>query len=563
MKAGGLLSSFPLANGLAGYRPAWLREDVSAGFAIAAVGLPSAIAYPAIAGLPPETGLYASIAPLVAYAILGSSRQLVVGPDAATMTVLAAAMAAIVATVPDVDRVALAGAIALVVGVMCLLARALRLGMLANFLSRPILIGFFAGISLSILIGQIKRVTGVSIDSEGIVAPFLELLSKADLIHWPSVLLAGTMLVVLQAAKVLNSPVPGPVVVVVGSIALSAFFNFATLGIATVGSIPAGLPALHLPAFWTLPLNMLLLGSAAVFLVSFGSGIVTARSFGARAGYKVDADSELLGFSAANLAAGVTGAFPVTASDSRTAINLTVGGRTQLASIVAAGTLGLILLFLSPALSLLPIPSLGAILIAAAFSLIDIKSLRELWRISRMEFIFAIIALLGPITLGVLQGVIIAVGASLFYLLRNMMFPRDALLGRIDGVPGFYKLHRQQAAKPIPGLTICLIEGSVLFFNADFVERRLQSAATNLSEGDWLIIDGSAIAQIDSTGAIMLLDLANELSSRGVSLGFAELHSQIRGLLRRAGVIPRIREAMVFEVLDDAHVAFQTRIAAE
>ena len=187
------LPSLPFAQSLRGYRPSWLRNDISAGLAIAAVGLPSAIAYPAIAGLPPETGLYASITPLVAYALFGPSRQLIVGPDAATMTVLAAAVAAVLAAAPEADRVGVAATMALCVGAICLLARALRLGILASFLSRPILIGFFAGISLSIIIGQIKRVTGVPIDADGLISPLLELARKADLIHCPSLLLELAM----------------------------------------------------------------------------------------------------------------------------------------------------------------------------------------------------------------------------------------------------------------------------------------------------------------------------------------------------------------------------------
>jgi len=550
------LSSVPLLQNLSGYRPSWLRDDLSAGLAVAAVGLPSALAYPAIAGLPAETGLYACIAPLIAYAVLGSSRNLIVGPDAATMAVLASVLAAIVAVTPDVDRVALAGLIAVLVGIMCLLARVLRLGMLANFLSRPILVGLIAGVSLSIIVGQIKRVTGVPIDGDGLVAPVVELLGKIQLIHWPTLIFAAAMLVILQLAKAFRSPVPGPVLVVALSILLSAVFDLDSIGIATVGSTPSGLPAIHIPSVSGAPLSLLLLGSAAVFLVSFGAGIVTARSFGAKAGYRVNADGELLGFSAANIAAGITGAFPISASDSRTAINLAVGGRTQVASVVAAVAIGAIIMFLGPVLSLLPIPSLGAILISAAIGLIDIKEFRELWRINPVEFAFAVLAALGPITLGILQGVVISVAATMIFLLRNLMFPRDALLGRIEGYPSFYKLHREPRAQAIPGLTIYLLEGSLLFFNTDFVERRLQAVSAELPEASWLIIDAGAMPQVDTTGAAMLLAFAKELSQRGISFGFAELHVTARELLERAGVIAEVGQSMTFDVLDNAVDAF-------
>ncbi|ESZ18967.1 SulP family inorganic anion transporter [Mesorhizobium sp. L48C026A00] len=553
----------PVLTSLSGYQPGWVRSDVSAGLAVAAVGLPSAIAYPAIAGLPPETGIYASIAPLVAYAIFGPSRQLIVGPDAATMTVLAAVLVAVTASVPvglEVERTAIAAILALGVGLFCLAAWVLRLGVLATFLSRPILTGFFIGISLSILIGQIGRFTGVKVEAEGLLAPVLELLRKAGSIHWPSLLLALGMFGLLQIARAMRFPVPGPVLVVVLSVVLSAVFDFEGRGIAVVGDIPTGLPSLSLPAIADLPIQTLALGAAAIFLVSYGAGIITARSFGAIGGYPVDPNRELIGFSAANIGAGLFGAFPVTASDSRTAVNLTVGGRSQVTSIVAAATLIATLLFLGPTLRIIPIPALGAILAATAISLIDLAALRQIWRISRMEFVFALIAMWGPIGLGVLNGVVIAIGATLVYVLRKLMFPRDAMLGRVPGHDGFYKLHRTPEARQVPGLAVCLIQGSLLFFNTDYVASRLRSIAEELpADTRWLLIDASAISQIDSSAAAMLEELCDELRNRGIRLGVAELHAEARDILVRAGVIERIGSDMVFDILEEAYHAFEAQ----
>jgi high affinity sulfate transporter 1 len=549
--------SRPILASFAGYRPAWLRGDVAAGLAIAAVGLPSAIAYPAIAGLPPETGLYASIAPLVAYAVFGPSRQLIVGPDAASITVMAAALAAMPG-LATADRPAVAAFLALVVGGLYLGARVLGLGVLSTFLSRPILVGFFAGISLSILVGQIGRITGLDIEADGLIAPLVELAGEVGSIHWPSLLLAIAMLAVLQGTHALRLPVPGPVVVVILADVLSALFDFPALGIAVVGDIPSGLPALSLPSAAGTPFDQLLLGAAAVFLVSFAAGIVTARSFGARGGYPVDSDREMVGFGAANIAAGLFGAFPITASDSRTAINASVGGKSQLAGVVAAAALLLTVLYLRPALAILPIPALGAILIAAALSLIDVDALREIWRISRMEFVFALIALFGPISLGVLNGVMVAIGATFAYLLHKMMYPRDALIGRVPDGDGFYKLHHRPDARPVPGLTIFLVQGSLLFFNADHVHARLRAVADALPPGTrWLVLDASAIVQVDSTAAAMLEEVRAELAGRGIALGLAELHADVRGLLDRAGFIAAIGPGMVFEDLDDALRAFE------
>jgi SulP family sulfate permease len=553
--------NFPVFTSLSGYQPSWVRYDVAAGLAVAAVGLPSAIAYPAIAGLPPETGIYASIVPLVAYAFFGPSRKLIVGPDAAIMTIMAAALVAVMAGAPaGTDRIAIAAILALGVGLFYLAAWVLRLGVLANFLSRPILIGFFTGISLSILVGQIKRVTGVDIESDGLLRPVLELLQKAGSIHWPSLVLALGMFGLLQGVRIVRFPVPGPVVVLVLSVVLSAVFNFEGLGIAVVGDIPTGLPSLHWPQFAGLPLETLALSSAAIFLVSFGAGIITARTFGAIGGYPVDPNRELIGFGTANIAAGLFGAIPVGASDSRTAVNLSVGGRSQVTSIVAAATLLAALVFLAPALRIIPIPTLGAILMATALGLIDLAALRQIWRISRMEFIFAFIALLGPISLGVLNGVIIAIAATLVYILRKSMFPRDAMLGRVPGRDGFYKLHRTPEARPVPGLAIFLIQGSLLFFNTDHVQSRLRSIAEELpADTQWLLIDASAIPQIDSSAAAMLIELCSELRNRGLKLGLAELHAEARQMLDRAGVIECIGPEMVFDILEDAYQAFEVR----
>lgn len=542
---------------LAGYRPGWLGRDLAAGLAIAAVGLPSAIAYPAIAGLPPETGLYASIAPLVAYAILGPSRQLIVGPDAATITV----MAAVLATVPGLahaDRPGVAAALALIVGVFYLGGRLLGLGALSAFLSRPILVGFFAGISISIITGQLKRITGAPISSDGLIAPFVDLFHQIGAIHWLSLALALAMFAVLQAARTLRSPVPGPVIVVVLAVALSALFDLPGRGVATVGDIPSGLPRLALPAFGAASPDRLLLGSLAIFLVSFAAGIVTARSFGQRGGYPVDASREMTGFGAANIAAGLFSAFPVTASDSRTAINDSAGGRSQVAGIVAAGTLVVAILYLRPALAILPIPALGAILVAAAIGLIDVPALREIWRISRMEFVFAMIALVAPITLGVLQGVLIAVGATFAYLLHKMMRPRDALLGRIPGRDGFYKLHYHADAEPVPGLVLVLIEGDVLFFNSDHVQARLLAIADEAGAGTrWFVVDASGISQTDSTAAAMLEEFRAGLAARGIRLGFAEFNAAVRDLLDRSGLLAAVGTEMIFDDLDDALRAFE------
>ena len=294
------------------------------------------------------------------------------------------------------------------------------------------------------------------------------------------------------------------------------------MGIAVVGDIPSALPSLSLPLASGLPLDSLLLGAAAIFLVSFAAGVVTARSFGARGGYPVDSDREMVGFGAANHRGGPVRGLPRHRFRIRGRRSTpSVGGRSQLAGIVAAATLLATVLYLRPALAILPIPALGAILVAAALSLIDIDALRQLWRISRVEFAFALIALWGAASFGVLNGVVIAIGATFAYLLHQMMYPRDALLGRVAGRDGFYKLHRTRGARQIPGMAIYLIQGSLLFFNADHVQERLSTIADDLPEGTrWLVLDASAIVQVDSTAAAMLEEIRADLAARASRLAW-------------------------------------------
>ncbi len=550
-----MLARFGILASLEGYRPEWLGRDAMAGLAVAAVAIPSAIAYPAIAGLPPEVGVYSSILPLVGYALLGPSRQLVVGPDAPTMTVLAAALANISANAPE--RVAAASALALTVGVFCILASKLRLGVVATFLSKPILVGFLSGVSISIMVGQIGRLTGLRIESDGLFAPIVELVQKAGSIHWLSVVIGLALFVILQLMTFWRSPVPGPVVVVVLAVVASAVFDFEKMGVAVVGKLPESLPTLSLPHAANLSLMELVLDAAAVWLVSFSSGIVAARSFGARGKFEVDANAELIGFGGANIASGLFAGFPVTVSDSRTATNVSVGGRSQMSGLFAALTLTLTLLYLNEALRLLPVPALGAILVAAAISLIDLTSLREIWRVSRMEFVFALIGMSGPISLGVLRGVVIAVAATLLYVLLKEMSPRDAMLGVIPGRHGFYKLHRSKAARPIPGLAVCLIQGSLLFFNVDYVKARLAAIAEGLpADTRWFVLDASAIVQVDTTAAAMLEEVRSALAERGIVLGIAELHNEPGDVLQRAGLLEKIGKAMIFEDLEEVPAAF-------
>ncbi|MET0295737.1 MAG: SulP family inorganic anion transporter [Phenylobacterium sp.] len=549
----------PLIDSLRSYRPAWLVQDLLAGLAVAAVGLPSAIAYPGLAGLPPEVGLYAAIAAVLGYALFGSSRQLMTGPDAGTVMMLAAVLASLgVSSVQD--RMVASAAIAIIVGVLCVLAGLLRLGFVANLLSRPILTGFMTGVALSILVGQIGRFTAVKIQADGLFPPLFELAGKLNQVHVPTLALGASLFVALQLLRAWRPAIPAPLVVVVAATALSALLDFPRLGISVVGDVPPVLPTPSLPIPHGLPLDELVLGAGAVMLVSFGAGIISARSFAAKGRYTLDANRELVGFGAANLASGLLGGFAVTSSDSRTSVNLLTGGKTQVAGLVSAAALTVTILFLTDALALLPVPALGAILASAAVSLIDLQTLRELWRVSRMEFAFAMISMVGVVAFGVLQGVIAAVAATLLYLVVKGMKPRDAMLGVIPGREGFYKLHRHPDARPIPGIAIYLLQGPLLFLNADYVKGRLERVMGELPPGtEWLIFDASATVQIDSSAVVALDDIRALAEERGLRFGIAGLHREPGDTLVRSRLAARVGQEMIFEDLEDVVVAYEGR----
>jgi high affinity sulfate transporter 1 len=549
---------FPIVAQLESYRSGWLLKDVSAGLAIAAVALPIGVAYPAIAGLPPVIGLYASILPLIGYAIFGSSRQLIVGPDAATLTILAASLAQISSTGPESQRVLVSAVFAIAVGVMCLLSGACRLGFIANFLSRPILTGYLCGISLTLLTSQISRLTTVRVEAKGLLRPLIELSGQLAQIHAPTLVFGAGIFLLLRLLKWWFPRSPGPLVAVIIGTLLSFVFNLESFGVSLVGKIPAILPALTLHTPEGIEFDDLVMEAFGILVVSFGSGIVTARSFGAKNRYRVDANRELIGFGAANIASGLFGGFPVSGADSRTAINDAVGGRTQVAGLVAAAALTFVLIALTDAMKYLPVAALGAVIASAAIDLFDAKELQRLWQTSHVEFLFALIAMLGVIGLGVLKGVLIAIVAAGVYLLARGSRPSDALLGCIPGRDGFYKLHREPGAKAIPGLAIYLVQSSLVFFNIDYVRDRIRWIVDRLPQSTrWFILDAEAVTTIDSTAAAVLGEISDELSRRNLRFGVANLHAQPRELLARSGFLASIGPEMLFARIEDAALAFR------
>lgn len=538
------LNIFPGLSNFRGLTRDSVRRDVMAGVSVAAVALPVGLAYAAMMGLPPVAGLWAAIAGMLGYAVFGSSRRLIVGPDTATCTLIAATLTGMALVTPE-ERLMAATGMALVVGVGCLVARLFRLGVLANLLSRPVLIGYMAGVAITLGISQLSGLTGVGLRNGGLIHPFLELSKRIYEIQLPTLLLGLVCCAALLAVKRWRPQWPGPILLVVGSCFLSWLFNFPALGIAVVGEVPAGLPTLSLPS----PigdLNSLLLGAAGVLVVSFSSGIVTARSFAARTGDSVDPNRELVGFGAANVMAGLFQGFVVTGADSRTAVSLVSGGSSPVVSLSAAASLAIVVALLSAPLFWLPQAALSAILLLAAASLFDVAAFKRLARISRIELIFALIAAVGVVGFGVLQGVAVSVGATLLYVMYVSANPRDALLGRVAGESVLSKLHLNRDARPVPGVVVWLFESSIWFFNADAFRKRAREILLLASDAHWFVLDAEAMTHADADAVEALHEFKTELDSRGIKLAIAGGHGNFRKALDRSGFADEVGRDRIF-----------------
>ena len=482
-------------------------HDLFAGVSVAAVALPVSIAYAELAGLSPAVGLYASIGPLLAYALFGTSPQLMVNPDAASCAILAAAVAPLAGGDPAL-YLSLATALTLFTGILCVLASAFRLGALADFLSRPILVGFLNGIALSIFLGQIGKVLGFQVTASRIVPKLLEILSKLPTTQLPTLLVALFSVAVLLLVQRFLTRVPAALAVLVLSAVLVKLLDLPSSGVAVLAPVPAGLPIPSLPQ---VPLETIpkLLGSAAgLALVLFTSGTITSRSFASRGGYEVDVDRELVAYGVANMASSLAQGFVVTGADSRTAMAVTAGGRTQVTGLVAAAMIALVLLLFTGPLQFVPLAALGVVLIAAALSLLDMASLRQFWRMDRHEFGLSLVTTAGVVALGSINGILVAVTLAVVRFVKHTARPSVELLGEEKGLPGLHSIDRHGQAQAIPGMVLFRFNAPLVFFNADHF-KQCALAAVRASGDDlrWFVIDAIPISDVDINGLAVLKDL--------------------------------------------------------
>jgi len=544
----------PGLRALRDYKREWLGSDVIAGLSVAAVAVPIGIAYAQLAGFPPETGLYSSLFPLIAYALFGTSRQLIVNPDSAACAIIAATLTPLAAG--DPARYAdLSVTLAVLVGIFCIAGGLLHLGVIANFLSRPILTGYMNGIALSILIGQLGPLFGFTIAGEGFFRKLASFVAHLNETHAVTLVTGAGLFILLRGLKQTVPRIPAPLVVVVIAIAAAHLLGLERQGVAVVGAVPAGFPVPRLPATVALDeIGSLAFSACGIVLVSYCSMMPTARGFAAKNGYRVDANQEFIALGASNLAAGLSRGFVVSGADSRTAVGDAAGGKTQVTSIVAAATIALVLLFLTPPLAYLPKAALAAIVISAVIGLFDLAPLGYYYRVSRPEFVLSIVATLGVITLGVLPGIVIAVGLALMRLLSLAANPHDAVLGIIDDATGGYASDEPHARK-IPGLTIYRYNASMLFFNADHLKDRVH-AVVGESALTCLLIDAGPSLVLDVTGAEALDTLRQELADRGIVLAIARSHGLFRLMLDRSGLSERIGADHLFATVREGVDAF-------
>ena len=548
-------SILPRLEWLRSYRRAYLPHDVFAGIVLTAILVPAGMGYAEASGLPPIVGLYASIVPLLAYAVLGPSRILVVGPDSAIVPLIAVAIVPLAAG-DEARAVALAGLLSIIVGVVILAAAIARLGFLTDLLSAPVRRGYLNGIALIVIVSQLPKLFGFSIEGDGLVDDLRAFVVAvaAGATNAATLAIGSACLVVIIVLRRWRPSIPGVFVAVVGATIISAVLDLAgRFGVAVVGELPVGLPPVGLPAIEVGDILALVPAALGIALVSATDMTVLSRAFALRRGEEVSQDRELLALGGANLAAGFFSGMPISSSASRTPVAEAAGAQTQLTSVVGAGAIAIMLVALPSLLVNLPASTLAAVVIAAGISLIDVRSIVRLWQVGSSEFWLALASFLGVAIVGVIEGVFLAVALSLLAFVRRAWWPHDAVLGRADGVKGYHDLTYYPDARQVPGLILYRFDAPLFFANADvFRDRIRERIADAETPVRWVVIAAEPMTDVDTTAAAMLDSLEEELTAAGINLAFAELKDPVRERLRRYGAIGRVPDEMIFPTVGTA-----------
>ena len=532
-------------------------RDLLAGLSVAAYLVPQALAYAALAGLSPVAGLWTALPPLLVYALLGSSRQLSVGPESTTALMTAAVLGPI-ASGDSVRYVHYAATLALLVGAICLAAGLGRLGFLSNLLSKPVLVGYLTGIALVMVIGQLGRVIRVPVAGESTGTQVRALLDGVGRWHWPTVALGFAVLVVVVALQTWAPRLPALFIAVLGAAAATAIFALPRYGIEVVGAVPAGLPLPGVPELSLGALGALALPAGGIAVVAFSDNVLTARAFATRAADDIDANAELRALGVSNIAVSFVHGFPVSSSGSRTALGDAAGSRTQLHSVVVFIAVSCVVLLGAGLVAYVPTAALGALIIYAATKLVDVSEFRRLARFRRSEFVLALTTVVAVTVFGVLYGVLAAVALSILDLLRRLARGHDSVQGFVPGLAGMHDVDDYPQATVIPGLLVYRYDAPLCFANADDFRRRAL-AAVDGAPGPvrWFVLNAEANVEVDLTALDALESLRSELARRGIVFAMARVKQDLRAALEAAGILEKIGRDRLFMTLPTAVAAYR------
>ncbi len=564
-RGGALLAYVPGWAMVRGYERGWAGKDVVAGLVLSALLVPQGMAYAELAGLPAVTGLYTSILCLIGYAVFGPSRILVLGPDSSLGPMIAATILPLVLADGDPARaVVLASFLALLVGVVMVVAGLAHFGFIADLLSKPTQIGYMNGLALTIVVGQLPKLLGFSVDADGLIGETRAFVSGISdgLANGTAATLGIASLV---GILVLNRFLPKLPAVLVAVVLASLAVNVLDLeahGVSTVGILPQGFPPLTVPTVQWSEIGPLFLGAVAIAVVALADTMSTASSFAARRGERVHGDQEMIGIGAANLAAGLFQGFPVSTSGSRTAVAEQAGSRSQVTGLVGAAVITVVLLFATGLMQYVPQPTLGAIVIAAALSLADVAATRRLWHQRRTEFMLSIVALLGVALLGVLPGILLAIVLSILNVFRRVWWPHQAELGRVEGMAGLHDTERYPGSELLPGLVVFRYDAPLIFANSRMFADTVRAMAEERPDLRWVLVAAEPVTDVDTTAADMLADLDEWLNERGVSLVFAELKDPVKEKIVRYELTRTIDPAHFYRTIDEAVHAYVTETGA-
>ncbi len=552
---GSVLAYVPGLEALKSYERAWLSKDVVAGLVLSALLVPQGMAYAELAGLPAITGLYTSILCLVGYAIFGPSRVLVLGPDSSLGPMIAATIAPLLLADGDPARaVALASFLGILVGLIMTVAGIAKFGFVADLLSKPTQIGYLNGLALTIVVGQLPKLLGFSVDADGLIdelTGFLEGVAEGATNSTAAVIGVSSLVGILLLQRLMPKVPAVLVAVVLASLAVNVL-NLEDDGVDTIGVLPQGFPPFTIPSVDLSDVSTLLAGAMAIALIALADTMSTASSFAARHGERVRGNQEMIGIGAANIAAGFFQGFPVSTSGSRTAVADTAGSRSQVTGLVGAAVITVVIVFATEVMQYVPQPTLGAVVIAAALSLADLPATRRLWQQRRVEFALSIIALLGVALLGVLPGIVIAVGLSILNVFRKVWWPYQAELGKVEGIAGLHDTTSYPGADQLPGLMIYRFDAPLIFANSRTFADEMRAIAEEHPDLKWILISAGPITDVDTTASDMLQELDEWLNERGISLVFAEMKDPVRDKIERYELTRTIDPAHFFPTLDDA-----------